>query len=55
MKWQQITMIVYFALSLAIGMITNGKPKEGKHSFVDVFITVALMFTVLYTGGFWSE
>ena len=40
MKWQQITMIVYLALSLAVGMIVNGQPKTGKHSFVDVFITV---------------
>ena len=54
MKWQQITMIVYLALNLAVGMLVNGQPKTGKHSFVDVFITVGLLFTVLYTGGIWD-
>ncbi len=54
MKWQQITMIVYLGLSLASGMIMNGKQKTGKYSFVDVFIMVGLQFTVLYTGGFWD-
>ena len=54
MKWQQITMIAYLALSLAGGMILDGQPKTGKYSFVDVLTFVGLLFIVLYTGGFWD-
>jgi hypothetical protein len=55
MKWQQITMIVYLGLVLAVGMITDGKPKTGKYSFVDSFIAVCFWFIVLCTGGFWNQ
>jgi len=54
MSWQQITMMVYIALMLVCGMIVNGQPRTGKHSFVDVFLSMALLFIILYTGGFWD-
>jgi len=55
MSWQQIAMIVYFVLYLVCGMIVNGHDRTGKYSFVDVFITCALHFIILYTGGFWDK
>ena len=55
MSWQQIAMIVYFALYFASGLILNGRERTGKYSFADVCITCALHFIILYTGGFWDK
>ena len=54
MSWQQVVIIVWFALTLGVSLVMDGQPKTGKHSFVSDLIGVLILAAILYTGGFWS-
>jgi hypothetical protein len=54
MNAPQVTMIVLFALCLFSARIDHGKPRTGTHNFWVALICDALLFAVLWWGGFWK-
>jgi hypothetical protein len=52
MNAPQIVMIVLFSVSLTISAYDHGKLREGRHNFFINLISAALMFGLLFWGGF---
>ena len=52
-----ILQLIYLALGLiSLGMefSKHGQEKKGKHNGWVSFLTVVILWTILYYGGFWS-
>lgn len=50
----QVILIAIYALSIGVNMALHGEPKTGRHSVWGSLIGTALVFSILYTGGFWD-
>ena len=54
MSWQQIVMIIWFALNIIILIALDGKESTRKIKAAPAIIEFILIILVLYSGGFWS-
>ena len=54
MSWQQIVIIVLFAMDLGMAAIKHGERREGKHSFWSSLIVNGFLTWVLYSAGFFN-
>ena len=54
MSWQQIAIIIWYALIIGINLAKNGEPQRGKYSVWTAIVSVAVQALILYTGGFWK-
>lgn len=50
----QAVMILLYGMNLGIAMISHGKPKTGTNNFWTTLFGLAINFSVLTWGGFWS-
>lgn len=53
MTWQQITVIVLFAIDGSGSFFLHGKPR-GNNNFYCWLIAFSIWFTILYTAGFFD-
>jgi hypothetical protein len=53
MHWPQITLIVLFTIHLTVVLLNDGKPR-GKYSIGSSLLDTAILFALLYCGGFWK-
>lgn len=54
MNWQQIVIIVFYAMDLGIEAAKSGEPRTGKHSFLAALLIDGFLAWVLYSAGFWG-
>ena len=54
MNWQQIVVIVWLSMAVGIGLVQNGKPKQGYNNFWIDLLSVGLFGYLLWSGGFWN-
>ena len=55
MSWQQIVMIIWFALNIIVLIALDGKERTArKIKAAPAIIEYILIILVLYSGGFWS-
>lgn len=53
--WPQAIYLALLFIGLGIELARDGEPKKpGKHQFVPVLIVNALIFGLLYLGGFFG-
>ena len=54
MKWPQIAMIVWVVLGIGVSMAKHGEPRNSEYSFWTTAISSAIVFFILYQGGFFG-
>ena len=50
----QIIYLFWIALGLLVGANAHGKPRTGDHSFWITLTSHAIIFTIVYLGGFFK-
>lgn len=50
----QIIILVLLSVELLLKARLHGVPKEGKHNFWNAFLSISIILTILYLGGFFS-
>lgn len=55
MKAPQITYLILVGISLTVGFIRDGTPKEGRYSFKEEVVAIALQMGIMWWGGFFHE
>lgn len=54
MKWPQITLIVWMAMSAGINLVKHGEPRNDTYNFIATAIALGIEAWVLYKGGFFG-
>ena len=48
----QIILIAWYVLSLGVTLAKHGEPRDGKYNFLTNLIITAIVFLILWWGGF---
>lgn len=51
----QFIVLAMLFINIGVALVTDGKPRTGKHSFMTTFISVVIQIWILYAGGFLSK
>lgn len=54
MNWQQIVMIIWFALNIIILIALDGTERTRKIKAAPAIIEYVFIIVVLYSAGFWN-
>lgn len=52
--WPQITIIILSAIGLGIYIVKHGQPKNENYNVITHLISIAIVYTLLYAGGFFD-
>lgn len=55
LHWPQITYLNLLLIGLGITISKHGQPETGKHNAFSKLISVAIILTLLYFGGFFNQ
>ena len=50
----QVLLVVLFSLSLGLSIARHGQPEEGRRNALYSLVSTAVMFALLYWGGFFG-
>ena len=50
----QFIVLAILFINIGVALVTDGKPRTGKHSFMTTFISVVIQIWILYAGGFFK-
>lgn len=53
--WPQYTIIAMSAVSFGITLAKLGQPKTDKYDLIDLLVGPAIIYTLLYYGGFFAS
>lgn len=50
----QFIILAMSFINIGVALVTDGKPRTGKHSFMTTFISIVINIWILYAGGFFK-
>ena len=54
LQWPQITYIAITGITLGVQLANHGKPRSGNHDFGASILATAILYVLLWQGGFFS-
>ena len=50
----QFIVLATLFINIGVALVTDGKPRTGKHSFMTTLISTIIQIWILYAGGFFK-